>query len=60
MKTLTSRILKIATQVREADRGQGYTEYALIIASIGIAAIVALQLLGTNISGAFNSLAGQV
>ena len=60
MKTLTRLSLKIATQVREAERGQGYTEYALIIASIGIAAIVALQLLGTNISGAFNNLAGQV
>jgi len=60
MKTLTSLSLKIATQVREAERGQGYTEYALIIASIGIAAIVALQLLGTNISGAFTNLAGQV
>jgi Flp pilus assembly pilin Flp len=60
MKRLTSRILRIVTQVREADRGQGYTEYALIIASIAIVAIVALQALGTSISAAFNSLAGQV
>jgi Flp pilus assembly pilin Flp len=60
MKTLSNRLLKIFALVREADEGQGYTEYALILASIGIAAIVALQLLGTNIGAAFSSLAGQV
>lgn len=60
MKTLSNRMLKIFVRVREADKGQGYTEYALILASIGIAALVALQLLGTNISNAFNTLAGQV
>jgi Flp pilus assembly pilin Flp len=60
MKTLRNRMLKIFARIREADEGQGYTEYALILASIGIAAIVALQLLGSNISAAFNNLAGQV
>jgi Flp pilus assembly pilin Flp len=60
MKTLSNRMLKVLVWIRETDEGQGYTEYALILASIGIAALVALQLLGTNIGGAFNSLAGQV
>jgi|HubBroStandDraft_6_1064221.scaffolds.fasta_scaffold1348903_1 Flp pilus assembly pilin Flp len=60
MKALNHIVARAFVRFREAHEGQGYTEYALILASIGIAAIVALQLLGTNISAAFNSLAGQV
>ena len=40
--------------------GQGYTEYALILAAIAIAALTALTSLGTNIKAALNSVAGQV
>ncbi len=39
------------------EEGQDLTEYALIIALIVIAAVAAVTLLGTNISGVLNSVA---
>ncbi len=38
------------------DEGQDLTEYALIIALIVIAAVVAIRLLGTSISGVLDSI----
>ena len=42
--------------MREED-GQTFVEYALLIAFIAVVALVAVQLLGTNISSLFNSVA---
>jgi len=42
------------------EGGQDLTEYALIIALIVIAAVAAVTLLGTNISGALNSVANTI
>ena len=59
MNNISRRIIAASFRLTEIN-GQGYTEYALILASIGIAAIVALQLLGTNITAALNGVAGKV
>jgi pilus assembly protein Flp/PilA len=42
--------------IRE-EEGQTFVEYALLIAFIALVALVAVQLLGTNISSIFNSVA---
>ena len=59
MNNISRRIISASLRLNEI-KGQGYTEYALILASIGIAAIVALQLLGTNITAALNGVASKV
>jgi pilus assembly protein Flp/PilA len=45
----------IATMSRE--EGQTLVEYAFLVAFIALVVLVALQLLGTNISSLFNSIA---
>jgi pilus assembly protein Flp/PilA len=42
--------------VRE-EKGQTFVEYALLLGFIAIVALVAVQLLGTNVSSLFNSVA---
>ena len=42
------------------DAGQGMAEYGLIIALVAVVVITALSLLGTNISGIFNNIAGNI
>jgi Flp pilus assembly pilin Flp len=59
VQNIKRRIVSAYLRMVEVN-GQGYTEYALILASVGIAAIVALQLLGTNITAALNGVAGKV
>jgi pilus assembly protein Flp/PilA len=39
------------------EEGQTFVEYALLIGFIAIVALVAVQLLGTNVSSLFNSVA---
>ena len=58
MESIQRRV--VSAYLRMVECGQGYTEYALILATIAIAAIVALQALGTNISTALNDVAGKV
>jgi len=54
------RFIQIVRAMAENDQGQGLVEYALIIALVSIAAIVALQYIGakvqTTLSGAANQL----
>jgi Flp pilus assembly pilin Flp len=59
MESIQRRVVSAYLRMVEVN-GQGYTEYALILATIAIAAIVALQALGTNISTALNDVAGKV
>lgn len=59
MENIRRRILGAYLRMVQVD-GQGYTEYALILAAIAIAAITALTTLGTNITSALNSVAGKV
>jgi pilus assembly protein Flp/PilA len=42
------------------EKGQGLTEYALIIALVAIVAVAALTLLGGQISGIFNTITGDL
>ena len=58
MSTFFERLL-LKALVRE-EEGQTFVEYALLIAFIAIVALVAVQLLGTNVSSLFNSLAGSL
>ncbi len=42
--------------LRERDEGQALVEYALILALVSLAAVVALTTLGGKISGVFDSI----
>jgi pilus assembly protein Flp/PilA len=48
--------LRMAAAAR-TDRGASAVEYGLLVALIAIAIIVAVSLLGTNLSGIFDSTA---
>ena len=54
------KIVNVAQKFWFQEGGQDLTEYALIIALIVIAAVAAVTLLGTNISGALNSVANTI
>jgi Flp pilus assembly pilin Flp len=58
-RMLATAQMRIGTMVR-AEEGQGLTEYALILVFVAIVAIVALKLLGTNITSVLNEVAGKV
>jgi Flp pilus assembly pilin Flp len=42
------------------DRGQGLVEYALVIATVSIVAIAALNLLGKKANNTLNNVAGDL
>ncbi len=42
------------------ESGQDLAEYALLIALIALVVIAAVTLLGTNIQGVFNAIAGKL
>ena len=67
MSKLNNRILRkyaALTLRKDAmvndEEGQGLVEYALIIALVSIACVVALGLLGTGINGIFTSITGSL
>jgi Flp pilus assembly pilin Flp len=60
MDRLKNRILGAYLRVRETGKGQGYTEYAILLALIAIVAYVAVQALGNNISKAMSSVGNSV
>ena len=47
-------------QARITERGATAVEYGLMVALIAIVIIVAVALLGGNLSGVFNKVAGSV
>lgn len=51
---------KLYIRVRESKRGQTMTEYALILAAVAVAALVAYQGLGTNISTLASNVASDL
>jgi Flp pilus assembly pilin Flp len=53
-------LLKLYVTLTEYPRGQTMTEYALILATIAVAAYVAYQGLGTKISDLANTVAGDL
>lgn len=42
------------------EEGQGLVEYALIIVLVALAVITALTLVGKNVEGTFNDIAGSL
>jgi pilus assembly protein Flp/PilA len=44
----------------EQEEGQGMAEYGLILALIAIVVIAALTLIGGNLTGKFNEIAGNL
>jgi pilus assembly protein Flp/PilA len=52
---VTGLLLKLSGT--KDEEGQTFVEYALLIAFIAVVALVAVKLLGTNISSLFNSVA---
>jgi pilus assembly protein Flp/PilA len=47
-------------RIADFEAGATATEYGLIAALIAVAAIAALQLVGTNLTSAFNTIASKV
>ena len=50
------RVQNAVAGVREREEGQALVEYALILALVSLAAVVALTTLGGKITGVFNSI----
>jgi pilus assembly protein Flp/PilA len=60
MERLRNGLLKSYTKLRGKGEGQALAEYALIIGLIAVVCIVALGLLGNNISSALSKVAACV
>ena len=56
---MLSRLINIQAKIRN-DRGATAVEYGLMVALIAIVIIVAVALLGTNLSTLFNNVATSV
>jgi len=50
---MTNLILKSLSQLHKNEAGQGLVEYALILALVAFAAVVAMQTLASDINNAF-------
>jgi pilus assembly protein Flp/PilA len=51
-------ILRSLNQLHRDDSGQGLVEYALILALVAFAAVLAMQTLAVDINSAFTGIAG--
>jgi Flp pilus assembly pilin Flp len=56
---ITTFISALVARTANED-GQTMVEYAFLVAFIAVIVLVGVQLLGTNLLGFFNSVAGQV
>jgi pilus assembly protein Flp/PilA len=52
-------IVKVAAR-RDSQDGQAMVEYGLILALVSVVAIVALKLVGTDVTAVFNSVAASL
>jgi len=57
MRLINEALLRMATWLRR-DKGQTLVEYALIIALVSVALVVALGLLKDDIAGVFQDIGG--
>jgi pilus assembly protein Flp/PilA len=59
---MLSRLVKFQVKIAalRSDRGATAVEYGLMVALIAIVIITAVSLLGTHLSGLFNTVAGSV
>lgn len=53
-------MFKLLKKFRKDDNGATAIEYGLIAALVSIAAILAMQALGTSLSGMFTSVSGKL
>ena len=53
---MTNLILKSLNRLHQDEAGQGLVEYALIIALVAFAAVVAMQTLAADINNAFTGI----
>jgi len=56
MLSLYVRLMSLLPEMPEREEGQGLAEYALILVLIAIICFVALQVLGTTISGVLSKV----
>ena len=54
------RIKYFLRRLRREQRGASLVEYALLVALIAIVAITAVELTGTKVTSAFNTIAGKL
>lgn len=57
MQGLYFRLLSLLPELPDPEDGQGLAEYALILVLIAVICFVALQILGTTLSGAISRVA---
>jgi pilus assembly protein Flp/PilA len=56
---LHAQLTAVTVQLQR-EQGQALAEYALLIGLIAVVVVVAVKLLGTDISSVFNSVAGKI
>jgi Flp pilus assembly pilin Flp len=54
------KLTRLFVKVRENQRGQTMTEYALILAAVAVVVFVGYQLMGTTINGLLGSVDSQL
>jgi len=57
---MTNLILKSLSRLHKDEAGQGLVEYALILALIAFAAVVAMQTLADDINNAFTGIGARL
>ncbi|HTW89669.1 MAG TPA: Flp family type IVb pilin [Candidatus Binataceae bacterium] len=57
---MTIWLSKFYVRIRESKSGQTMTEYALILAAVAVAALIAYQGLGTSVGTLANNVAGDL
>jgi pilus assembly protein Flp/PilA len=57
---MLSRLINFQVRLRNSERGATAVEYGLMVALIAIVIIVAVTLLGSNLSSLFNTVATSV
>jgi len=53
-------MIELVSKLQNREEGQALVEYALILALVSVAAIVALQTLGGNVSNILSQVAAQL
>ena len=51
-------LYKCGSKMEEFQKGQTMAEYGLIMAAVAVVAIIAYNLLGTNVTSLVNTIAG--
>ncbi len=59
-KKIWAMMFRVFNQIHHQEDGQSMIEYGLIIALIAVVVVVALTLLGTNVSSLFTKLASSL